>query len=131
MNKAWNNIAAVSKNGTNKERSTLVRTSVGELKTSKCWLKSNYLICKHRKKDETITYIPAWSTDSVWRENWLYIIKNTLILQRAIIKEISHNGGWSLIRVTTGDCSDENFNSEGLIWWELQWLTPMTMFEIP
>jgi len=33
---------------------------------------------KPSKKDEAITYILVWSADSVWRENWLYIIKNTL-----------------------------------------------------
>jgi len=38
------------KNGTNKERSALIRTSFGKLKASKCWLKSNYLIWNHRKR---------------------------------------------------------------------------------
>jgi len=45
---------------------------------------------KPSKKEEAITYILVWSADSVWRENWLYIIKNTLKLPRIIMKEITH-----------------------------------------
>ena len=54
---------------------------------------------KPSKKDEAITYIMwgidstelVWNTDSVWRENWLYMIKDTLTLQRIIMKKTLHN----------------------------------------
>jgi len=111
-------------------KNTLIRTSFEELKTSICWLKSIIQVEDYRKKDAAITDIMwitdilsitefVWTTDSVWRENWLYMTRDTLTLQRIILKKTTHKWVWSLIRITARDCSDENFNDEGLFWWEL------------
>jgi len=49
------------------------------------------------------------------------MIKDILALQRIMMKKTLHDQECSLMRATARDRSDENFNNEGLIWWELQW----------
>ena len=75
---AWIKLKTISsccKNGTNKERNALIRTSFGGTESKQMLAEVKLSNLKSSKKDEAIIYILVWSADSVWRENWLYLIK--------------------------------------------------------
>ena len=113
-NKEWQNasmkrfktISSCCKNGTNKER---VRWSELHLRN---WRQA-YADWSHIIQFETIErkmrrLHTSWcGTRTVWREDWLYTIKDTLTLQR-------------IINTLNKKKPDER-NDEGLIRWELQW----------
>ena len=108
-------------------KNTLIRTSFEELKTSICWLKPIIQVVNYRKKMrrsqiscESQTF---WVSQNLCELQTVCEEKLTLYDQRHtdIAKNNSEeNNSWlSAIRIAARDCSDENFNNEGLLWWEL------------